>query len=50
MWVADMSFASAPAAIDAMRERLERPIFGYTVLADVELFDAFCARCRACAL
>ena len=31
MWVADMDFAVCPAIIDAMRERLDHPIFGYTV-------------------
>ena len=46
MWVADMGFASAPAAIEAMRERLEHPIFGYSVLASQELFNAFAAWCQ----
>ena len=46
MWVADMAFASAPAAIDAIRHRLEHPIFGYSVLADQELFDAFASWCQ----
>lgn len=31
MWVADMDFAVCPAIIDAMKQRLEHPIFGYTV-------------------
>ena len=31
MWVADMDFAVCPAITDAMRRRLEHPIFGYTV-------------------
>lgn len=29
MWVADMNFATAPSVTDAIRERLEHPIFGY---------------------
>jgi len=29
MWVADMSFATAPAVIESMRARMEHPIFGY---------------------
>lgn len=29
LWVADMSFATAPSVIDAMRARLEHPHFGY---------------------
>ncbi|NNC80449.1 MAG: putative C-S lyase [Acidimicrobiales bacterium] len=41
MWVADMAFASAPAAVDAMRARLDHPIFGYTAVFDDELFDAY---------
>ncbi|MFT7475244.1 MAG: cystathionine beta-lyase [Verrucomicrobiales bacterium] len=41
LWVADMAFASAPAAIDAMKERLEHPIFGYTAVFDDGLFNAF---------
>jgi bifunctional pyridoxal-dependent enzyme with beta-cystathionase and maltose regulon repressor activities len=32
-----MAFAAPPAAVDAMRERIERPIFGYTVLLDGSL-------------
>lgn len=46
MWVADMAFASAPAAVHAMRERLGRPIFGYTILLDGYLFDAFAGWCQ----
>lgn len=30
MWVADMDFAVCPAITDALRKRLEHPIFGYT--------------------
>ncbi len=45
MWVADMAFASAPAAINGMIERIEHPIFGYSVIIDDELFDAFSGWC-----
>jgi len=31
MWVADMDFPSAPEIIDAVRERAEHGVFGYTV-------------------
>ena len=31
MWVADMDFATPDFIIDALRERLEHPIFGYTM-------------------
>ena len=30
MWVADMDFKTAPSVIDAIRERLEQGIYGYT--------------------
>jgi len=31
MWVADMDFRSPPSAVEAMRVRLEHPVFGYTM-------------------
>ena len=31
MWVADMDFATPPFIVDALRQRLEHPIFGYTI-------------------
>lgn len=30
MWIADMEFACPPFIVEAMRQRLEHPIFGYT--------------------
>ncbi|MDT3672029.1 MAG: PatB family C-S lyase [Aromatoleum sp.] len=30
LWVADMDFAAPPAVLDALRRRLEHPVFGYT--------------------
>jgi len=30
LWVADMDFAAPPAVIDALRRRLDHPVFGYT--------------------
>ncbi len=30
-WVADMDFATPPPVIDAIRKRLEHPVFGYSV-------------------
>ena len=39
MWVADMGFATAPAVTEAMRKRLEHPIFGYFEQPDA-YFDA----------
>ncbi|OAJ56005.1 aminotransferase [Paraburkholderia ginsengiterrae] len=46
MWVADMQFAAPDAAIDAVRKRLEHPIFGYTMNFDDQLYDAFGAWCE----
>ena len=46
MWVADMAFATAPVAVEAMRARLEHPIFGYTMSLDSKLEDAFIGWCR----
>ncbi len=34
MWVADMDFQTAPAIIDALKERVEHGIFGYTDIPD----------------
>ncbi len=31
MWVADMNFATCPAITEAMRKRIEHPLFGYFV-------------------
>ena len=30
MWVADMDFACAPAIVDALRQRVDHGIFGYS--------------------
>ena len=34
MWVADMSFPTAPFILDAIRARLETPSFGYFALPE----------------
>ena len=34
MWVADMDFLTAPCVMDALKERLEQGIFGYTTRPD----------------
>lgn len=34
MWVADMDFHTAPAIVDALRQRVEHGIFGYTRVPD----------------
>ncbi len=45
MWVADMQFAAPDAAINAIRQRLEHPIFGYTMNFDDALYRAFADWC-----
>ena len=39
MWVADMSFKTAPSVVEAVQKRLEHPNFGYFLLPDA-YFDA----------
>lgn len=34
MWVADMDFATPDFVVDALKKRMEHPIFGYTVTPD----------------
>ena len=34
MWVADMNFKTAPSIVEAIRERLEHPLFGYFTVRD----------------
>lgn len=41
MWVADMEFAAPPEIIKAVKERLDRRIFGYTKVFDPEYAAAF---------
>lgn len=46
MWVADMAFASAPAARSAIVDWLEfSPILGYSSIFGTELYDAFASWC-----
>ena len=39
LWVADMDFAVAPAIQEAIRQRAEHPVFGYTYVQD-DYYDA----------
>ncbi len=41
MWVADMEFATPDVIIDAVKQRLERRIFGYTKIFDPSYYTAF---------
>ena len=34
LWVADMDFKSPPAIIDALQQRVEHGLFGYTIAPD----------------
>ncbi len=43
MWVADMEFATPKVIIDAMRERLDKSIFGYTQIFDKQYYKTFSA-------
>lgn len=47
MWIADMEFATPPCIIDAMKERLDKRIFGYTKIFDPGYFAAFSEWCRS---
>jgi cystathionine beta-lyase len=43
LWIADMDFRVAEPIIEAIRERLNHPIFGYT-MPNVGLIDTICER------
>ncbi|MCH8518129.1 MAG: PatB family C-S lyase [Cyclobacteriaceae bacterium] len=43
LWVADMDFAAPPAVVEALTERLQHPIFGYTMDMP-RLREAICER------
>ena len=45
MWVADMEFATPEVIIDAMRDRLDRRIFGYTRIFSDDYYKAFSGWC-----
>lgn len=46
MWVADMEFAVAPEICEALQERIDKRIFGYTSVFDSGYYDAFSGWCR----
>ena len=46
MWVADMEFAVAPEIRQAMKDRIDRKIFGYTGLYSSDYYDALSGWCR----
>ncbi len=47
MWVADMEFATPQVVIDAIKERLDRKIFGYTRIFTADYYNAFAGWCEA---
>lgn len=46
MWVADMEFATPPEICRAMKERIDRRIFGYTGLYDDAYYKVFSGWCK----
>lgn len=46
MWVADMEFATPPEICRAMKDRIDRRIFGYTLLCDDSYYDVFAGWCQ----
>ncbi len=45
MWVADMEFACADEILDAIKERVDKKIFGYTTIYNDDYPDAFASWC-----
>jgi cysteine-S-conjugate beta-lyase len=41
MWVADMEFATCPEIIDALKDRVEHGLFGYTEIFNTKFKDSF---------
>lgn len=46
MWVADMEFATPPEICDAIKERADQRIFGYSKVFDTAYYSAFSAWCE----
>ena len=46
MWVADMEFATPPEICDAIKERVDKRIFGYSCVYDDSYYNAFSAWCK----
>lgn len=42
MWIADMDFASPPQVVEALHQRVDREIFGYSEFATPRYFRAVC--------
>ena len=46
MWVADMEFAMCPAIIQAIKDRADKRIIGYSQVFEPEFFQAYNSRCE----
>ena len=46
MWIADMEFSTPQVIIDAIKERADKRIFGYTKVFDPKYYEAFAAWCK----
>ena len=46
MWVADMEFATPPEICQAIKDRVDRRIFGYTMMYDSAYYQALSTWCR----
>ena len=47
MWVADMDFATPPEICQAIKDRVDRRIFGYTMMYDSAYYEALRRWCNA---
>ena len=47
MWVADMDFSVAPEILQAIHERVDRKILGYTLVSDEGFYEALEGWCRS---
>lgn len=46
MWVADMEFATPPEVCQAIKDRVDKRIFGYSQVFDPGYYEAFAGWCR----
>lgn len=46
MWVADMEFATPPEICQAIKDRVDKKIFGYTMVYDSAYYEAFREWCQ----
>lgn len=46
MWVADMEFATPPEVCQAIKDRVDKRIFGYSMVFDDGYYEAFSGWCR----